>query len=71
VLTAVSRVEIELRDGTTLSAETLPAPAPLRGDIRTFVMLIPSHAQASTPPASVNLVASDGRLLQRLTTRPR
>jgi hypothetical protein len=73
VLTAVSRVEVELHDGTLLCTETLPAPAALGADLRTFVMLTPSSGQPgpSYPPAAVELVASNGRVLQRLTTRPR
>src|SRR6266511_798445 len=74
VLAAVSRVEVQLHDGTILSTDTLPVPATLNADLRTFVILTPFDGQPSGPsypPAAVELVASDGRVLQRLTRRPR
>jgi len=74
VLAAVSRVEVQLHDGTILSTDTLPVPATLNADLRTFVILTPFDGQQSGPsypPAAVELVASDGRVLQRLTRRPR
>ena len=76
VVAAVSRVEVELRDGTIMSAETVPAPAALSSDLRTFLILTPFDEQPfgpSYPPhvRMYTLVASDGRILERRpNTRP-
>ena len=71
VVPTVARVEVELRDGTVMSASTLPAPDALGADLRTFLILTPFDDQPfgpSHPPAVrvYTLIGSDGRVLQRL-----
>ncbi len=78
VTAAVARVQIELRNGTTRSAATEPAPAALDADLRTFLILTPSDGVPVGPSYApvvpvCTLLAADGRVLERLTNsrRPR
>jgi hypothetical protein len=49
VTAAVARAEVQLRNGTIVSAETDPAPKALEADLRTFVMMTPFDDQPFGP----------------------
>jgi len=70
----VARVDVELRDGTIISAQTEPAPNTLDADLRTFVITTAFDKQPLGPSFApwvreYVLRASDGAVLERLTNR--
>jgi hypothetical protein len=71
VMPQVARIDVELADGRVESADTLPAPAPLDTDLRTFLIRTPLDALPvgpGFPPLirAYRACASDGQLLERL-----
>jgi hypothetical protein len=67
----VARVEVQLRDGTTLSVLTEAAPDALEDGLRTLVIEAPADEQPfgpGYPPFVLEYVlfASDGSVLERL-----
>jgi hypothetical protein len=73
VTAAVVRVQVQLRDGTIVSADTDPAPKALDADLRTFVMETPLDEQPFGPdyPPAVHeylLLSANGSVLQRLAS---
>jgi hypothetical protein len=67
----VARVEVELRDGTRISAPTEVAPDALEADLRTFVIRTPADEQPFGPgyppwTREYVLFASDDAVLERL-----
>ena len=79
VMPNVARVEVQLRDGTRISAPTEATPDALEADLRTFVIRTPFDEQPFRPdyPLLVReyvLFASDDAVLERLgfsrRTRP-
>jgi hypothetical protein len=74
----VARVEVKLRDGTTLSVRTEAAPDALEADLRTLVIKAPVDEEPvgpGFPPFVLEYVlfASDDTIVERLTNsrRPR
>jgi hypothetical protein len=72
VTAAVSRVEVELRDGAVASAETLPSPDALATDLRTLLIRPrfdgkPLGIGPGQPPVvrTFSCLASDGLVLER------
>jgi hypothetical protein len=75
VMPNVARVEVQLRDGTVISAQTEAAPDALEADLCTFVITTPFDEQPLGPGFSPRvheyvLFASDYTVLERLTLRP-
>ena len=71
VMANVARVQVQLRDGTSISAPTEAAPDALEADLRTFVIRTPFDVQPLGPdfPPRVReyvLFASDDAVLERL-----
>jgi len=76
VMPNVTRVEVQLRDGTIISATAEAAPDALEADLRTFVITTPFDQQPLGPdfPPRVReyvLLASDGAVLERLANSRR
>jgi hypothetical protein len=76
VIPNVARVQVQLRDGTVISAQTEAAPDALEVDLRTFVMTTPFDEQPVGPGFSPRvheyvLFESDDTVLERLTLWPR
>jgi hypothetical protein len=74
----VARVQVQFRDGTSISAQTEAAPDALNADLRMFVIETPCDEEPfgpDFPPWTREkvLFASDGSVLERLTNtrRPR
>jgi hypothetical protein len=72
VMSNVARVQVQFRDGTSISTQTEAAPDALEADLRTFVIKTPCDDQPFGPgfPPWVRehvLFASDGAVLERLT----
>jgi hypothetical protein len=71
VMPSVARVQVELRDGTHISALTEAAPDALEADLRTFAIMTPFDGQPFGPnfPPLVReyvFLASDDAVLERL-----
>jgi hypothetical protein len=69
VAASVARVEVEVRDGSVVSAETLPLPNVLATDLRAFLLRPRPDGRPlslSDPPTrAFSCLAADGSVLER------